>query len=406
MLIKDTFSLLIVTLICLQAWSQCPVNVQIQEGSNIEMCENNPTTISGTSGFNAYGWSGPETVTGQTITPSFSGTYTLYAVDGDGCLSSASIEVLIHPTPADAIQSSEGNPFCSGTETTLSLTDAYVAYDWGNGNTESTLQISEARTYTVDVVDNNGCVTQFSIIMEMEAALFDLNVTDNGICNGGSTTLVASGGSTYQWSTGETTSTIVVDPDAPTVYTVAIDFGGCSTTLSHTIDPSGIEAEDYLPDTIFIRPGERPYVIGPSGFDSYSWYPAESVSHPTGQGFYFYGDSTQLVTMTAVNEDGCIWMENVLFIVINLNIPNGFSPNHDGYNDQFVIPGLGEYPLAFTAWNRWGDVVFESSNYQNDWDGTCRGPLCLGNGQLPEGTYFYKAVAGEIILTGYITLKR
>ena len=60
---------------------QCAVDVTINEGATITMCESSPTTISGLNGFVSYAWTGPETVTGQTITPQFSGQYVLAALD-------------------------------------------------------------------------------------------------------------------------------------------------------------------------------------------------------------------------------------------------------------------------------------------------------------------------------------
>ncbi len=70
-------------------------------------------------------------------------------------------------------------------------------------------------------------------------------------------------------------------------------------------------------------------------------------------------------------------------------VPEGFSPNGDGVNDTFEILGLELYPdHRLTVFNRWGRKVFDAKNYQNDWDGRSQDGLTLGNGILPEGTYF------------------
>jgi gliding motility-associated-like protein len=85
-----------------------------------------------------------------------------------------------------------------------------------------------------------------------------------------------------------------------------------------------------------------------------------------------------------------------------LTIPNVFTPNGDGVNDTFFIPGLDTYAEnEITIINRWGNDVYEKTNYKNDW---------TGNG-LPEGTYFYilkvKTLAGTWDLyKGYLTLIR
>jgi gliding motility-associated-like protein len=73
-------------------------------------------------------------------------------------------------------------------------------------------------------------------------------------------------------------------------------------------------------------------------------------------------------------------------------IPQGISPNGDGKNDTFIIPGiLNAQPNTLTIFNRWGNIVYEKDNYQNDWHGqTDRAfDLLASDGLLPDGTYYY-----------------
>ncbi|WP_417799794.1 PKD domain-containing protein [Tenacibaculum sp.] len=69
-----------------------------------------------------------------------------------------------------------------------------------------------------------------------------------------------------------------------------------------------------------------------------------------------------------------------------LTIPKGFSPNSDGINDEFIIKGLHKYASnKIEVYNRWGNRVYHSTNYQNNWNGE-------GDNQdkkLPAGSYFY-----------------
>jgi len=85
-----------------------------------------------------------------------------------------------------------------------------------------------------------------------------------------------------------------------------------------------------------------------------------------------------------------------------LRVYNGFSPNGDGVNDHFRIDGLHRYGThAIWIFNRWGEVVFHSTDYRNDWDGTWK------NRQLPEGTYFFLIEYGQDQRqTGYLQLER
>ncbi len=75
-----------------------------------------------------------------------------------------------------------------------------------------------------------------------------------------------------------------------------------------------------------------------------------------------------------------------------LFIPEAFSPNGDDMNDRFEIVGIEKYENKVTIFNRWGNLIFQTTNYRNisnDWDGTPSTSITLGSGKLPEGTYFY-----------------
>ncbi|MCH2223875.1 MAG: gliding motility-associated C-terminal domain-containing protein [Crocinitomicaceae bacterium] len=312
---------------------QCAVDITIDEGTSITMCANALQTISGAAGFNAYAWTGPETVVGQTITPNFSGQYILAATDAVGCISKDTIDVIINGTS------------------------------------------------------------------------FGISASSNSICTGGSVSLTALGGSTYLWSTGETSSTIVVNPDATTVYTVTITNSGCSETLSHTVTPANIPVFD-LPDTIYIQSGGTAFLNGPSDFETYVWSDATNLNAPSGQSVIFSGSESETILLEATHADGCVINDSVVIIVVDLTIPNAFSPNMDGRNDTFEIPEFTDYTGSLTVWNRRGDKVLDDRYYHNDWDGTCKTSLCLGGSDVPEGTYFYLVDVGGIKFKGYITINR
>ncbi len=87
---------------------------------------------------------------------------------------------------------------------------------------------------------------------------------------------------------------------------------------------------------------------------------------------------------------------------LNCDVPNIFTPNQDGTNDALIIPCLSNYPNSkIVIFNRWGDVVYESDNYQNDWQGTFR------NEPLPDGTYFYiLTTSPQQVFQGFVELRR
>ena len=88
-------------------------------------------------------------------------------------------------------------------------------------------------------------------------------------------------------------------------------------------------------------------------------------------------------------------------------IPEGFSPNGDGINDRFVIQGAESYTVTLRVFNRWGNLVYQSDHYQNEWDGIANVGMLISN-QLPGGTYFYTVNFnnGEKTQIGYLTLNR
>jgi gliding motility-associated-like protein len=91
-------------------------------------------------------------------------------------------------------------------------------------------------------------------------------------------------------------------------------------------------------------------------------------------------------------------------------IPEAFTPDGDGINDEFVIEGIELYPNNTIAiFNRWGVLVYEASNYENNWDGSTQSNFTLGGDDLPTATYYYVFDTKDEnvgVFTGYIYLQR
>jgi gliding motility-associated-like protein len=98
-------------------------------------------------------------------------------------------------------------------------------------------------------------------------------------------------------------------------------------------------------------------------------------------------------------DDGCDTDINVTTI----DVPNGFTPDGDNYNDKFVIPGLTNYAtIELSVYDRYGQLVYESTNYANDWDGTSMKGM-----DLPDDTYFYVlTLDGTENRQGYVYINR
>ena len=102
--------------------------------------------------------------------------------------------------------------------------------------------------------------------------------------------------------------------------------------------------------------------------------------------------------------------QETLLIYQPLFIPNAFSPDNDGVNENWIIEGLGQFPEhRLRIYSRWETLVLKEAPYKNDWNGELRASYSNANEQnLPEGTYFYilDLGNGQPALKGFIYLKR
>ena len=86
----------------------------------------------------------------------------------------------------------------------------------------------------------------------------------------------------------------------------------------------------------------------------------------------------------------------------DLVIYSAFSPNDDNVNEAFTIENIEKYPNNYLqVFNRWGNEVYRSKSYKNDWHGT------NGDRNLPDGTYFYLLkIAGRNMYSGFVQIQR
>ncbi|MCF8464418.1 MAG: PKD domain-containing protein [Flavobacteriales bacterium] len=145
------------------------------------------------------------------------------------------------PTPVISISGSLS--YCAGQTTTLTASGG-VSYLWDDASNSTTAAITVTQgTYNVGALDANGCPGTASATVT-ETPPFA--ITFSGAlshCAGGTTTITASGGSTYVWDTGETTSSITVSQGTYSV--TATNAGGCVSTDNVTITQSGNPVSDF-----------------------------------------------------------------------------------------------------------------------------------------------------------------
>ena len=121
-----------------------------------------------------------------------------------------------------------------------------------------------------------------------------------------------------------------------------------------------------------------------------------------------------VVTVTVTDNSGNVSTEEVN-VFVNASafcgdaswdgppVPEAFTPNDNGINDYFVVPGLDGYNVReLTVFDRYGGVVYESNLYNNDWDGTN-----MSGDRLPDATYYYiLTITGGKTKAGYVYINR
>ncbi|MEY3199745.1 MAG: hypothetical protein RJA13_1703, partial [Bacteroidota bacterium] len=118
-------------------------------------------------------------------------------------------------------------------------------------------------------------------------------------------------------------------------------------------------------------------------------------------------------TNISVTLGGC--KSNTLAFILTvsceeLEIPYAFTPDGDGINDAFVILGIENFPdNELVIFNRWGNIVYEVKDYNNDWVGNSTSKLNIVGNELPSGTYYYILDTKNSnigVLKGYIYIER
>jgi len=350
------------------------------------------------------------------------GNYIMTVNDDAGCSDQISVDITMLNAPIiDVTNLATLSSHCAqadGSISGITVSAGTPAYNYvWNGNTAlSTLDISSvpAGAYTLVVTDSQGCTDTETVnitdIAGPTVSATNLLVTQPTCISPGQIIgLSVSGASTpytYSWTnTGQTT--IDVTALNPASYTLTVtDNAGCVATYGPIIlsNPAG-------PTANFTWNPLDPEVNGTVTFDNtstgiapfvYTWsidgqsYSTENISYT------FNAEGIYPVTLVVMDANGCVdnITQNVTVYGV-LVIPNVITPNNDGNNDLFKIEGLKpETKLVLV--NRWGNVVFDADDYQNDWDGKDINGL-----PLLEGVYTYKLITpDDNVKHGFVHLIR
>ena len=189
------------------------------------LCRGQSTTLTA-SGANRYNWS--TGATSPTITVNESGTYTCTFTNVYNCSAARGVTVTVYDNPVITGETE----FCAGGSTTLTAIGDGISYTWSTGETTPSITVTTPGTYSVTATFAGGCNCSSSSVTVVEHELPEVSISGTPIiCSGIGAPLNVSAGSSYLWSTGETTQSITADHTG--LFSVSVtDANGCTNDAS------------------------------------------------------------------------------------------------------------------------------------------------------------------------------
>ncbi|MCX6311328.1 MAG: gliding motility-associated C-terminal domain-containing protein [Bacteroidetes bacterium] len=388
------------------------LNLSVNAGVDDTICPGSPVQLNGTSPDPITGWSWLPTlglnnpnIANPIASPTVTTTYTLTGTNG--ICSVTDIVTIVVNNSSLTCTTAQTNPMCfsncNGSATvTVTSSNGPFTYLWlPSGGTGASATGLCAGTYSCTITAPLGCsLTQSFTITQPPVLAFTMN-TVPADCDApnGTATATPTGGTTpytYLWSNGQTTQT-ATNLAMGTYGVTVTDANGCTQIQSISV----FQATPPVATVTATPPG---FVLGGSSQlvagtgNSYQWSPATGLSctncaNPI-------ATPQQTTTYCVVVSDTTIGCSDSTCITINVEIPcisggldklmpNAFSPNNDGVNDEFCIPpNVCIQTFELKIFDRWGEKVFETTNMTKCWDGTYKGEM-LNKGLF---VYYFDAV--------------
>lgn len=229
------------------------------------------------------------------------------------------------------------------------------------------------------------------------------------------------GGADYFWDFGDGNTSTAINPThtytVPNTYTVklkAVDSNTCnkvdSVFFTITVSGSPTALFDYSPKPPQVNTAVD-YANQSTGATSYLWKFGDgdtlfTIRRDTTVQHFFNATATFNSCLVAYNQYGCtdtFCVPIVARVVPALDVPNAFTPNGDGVNDKVQVLGFGIARMNWRIYNRWGQLIFSTTNRNEGWDGRYKGVL------QPQEVYTYAldvefSDGTKVTKTGDITL--
>lgn len=350
------------------------------------------TATGGNPGY-SYLWAGGETTNMISNLPA--GSYSVSVADQFNCQVSKAPIVVTEPglltlTMAATPQACDNILDGTVSVATSGGTRAYV-YQWNLGYRDSSITGLPVGTYGVTVTDAHNCTAVDSATVVFAPSFTVGAAVVDPLCspvNNGSIVPAPAGGTpgySYVWSNGSTAAAL--QQLVPGRYVVTVtDARGCSLSDTFLLQYQNILTVKIDTDqTIDLGSSTQLTAQVNRGGDlTFMWTPAYQLSCAGCQSTEAAPIQTTQYSIQVSDSSGCIAVDSATIYVrktYDVYIPNAFSPNNDGRNDYFEIYGKKsswKY-VAVRIFDRWGELVFESTDLNFKWDGTYKGQLVEPN---------------------------
>lgn len=370
------------------------------------------------TGGGSYSWSPSSSLTNPSIqTPgAFPTTNTQYNVaitTPQGCSARDSVTITVIDIPQPVL--TDDDSICFGDNITLTASGA-DSYIWRpfhslSSGTGTTVVASPPFTTTYYVDFTNQCATLTDSVTITVIVPNATSSPDDTICFNEATQLWANGGVSYRWSpstslTNPTSDTTFANPSSPTIFRVIVtDAIGCTDTSYTSISFSPIPTIYAGADQI-INFGEVANLVATSSAGTFSWTAHTSLASTTSKITTAQPSNTTSYIANLVDPYGCKVSDTVTIALDgSLYIPNSFSPNGDGVNDLFIVLGEDIIEFKILVFNRWGELIYQSTDLDDAWDGTHKGK------PAQTDTYVWRVVYSDVNtskkeLFGHVNLLR
>jgi gliding motility-associated-like protein len=344
----------------------------------------------GTAPF-TYNWS-PVTSTTNTLNNLSAGSYTCNITDANNC-SEVFSTTLTDPTQLTISSVATPTP-CGLQEGSMSLQvsggTAPYTYAWtpAASNTNALSNLGSG-IYTVVVTDANTCQATISDTVQISNGpqLNESITASSCMSNTGSISVAIVGGTppyTISWvpNLGNTPTLSGLGPnDTLTIF--VSDANDCGASETYVITALNDFELSSWASTTSILEGES-VVLNASGAQNYSWTPSQDLSCPSCPSTNATPDITTQYIVLGTLDNGCTDQDTLLITVTQVcgavYVPTICSPLAQDPEDQRIcIYGNCVAECLFVIYNRWGEVVFETTDQLQCWDGTHRGQALLSD---------------------------